>query len=81
MAEHVIENSNLNSFLEENNKSETIQKIDILGNKIEKLMNLNENDLKDETNIELLLNSVRLIYHELFLIKNELEKENNKNNN
>ncbi len=81
MAEHVIENSNLNSFLEENNKLETIQKIDILGNKIEKLMNLNENDLKDESNIELLLNSVRLIYHELFLIKNELEKENNKNNN
>ncbi len=82
MAEHVIENSfsiiNENENEEKTNfKNEMVEKINILGNKIESLMELNENDLKSEENIELLLNSVKMIYKELFLIKNNLEKVNN----
>lgn len=82
MAEHVIENSfSIINENEEKNKTnfknEMVEKINILGNKIESLMELNENDLKSEENIELLLNSIKIIYKELFLIKNNLEKVNN----
>ena len=84
MADHIIENSNVQVY--ENSeivyktlKRKTISKLDILGNRIEKLMNIDENILKNEEAILLLLESVKNIYTELYILKKDIENLKNYN--
>ncbi len=84
MADHIIENSNVQVY--ENSemvyktlKRKTISKLDILGNRIEKLMNIDEDILKNEESILLLLESVKNIYTELYILKKDIENLKNYN--
>ena len=76
MAEDLFENTNLkvyenNEMLYHSYKEKTIQKLNIIGNRIEKLMNLDEESLKNSESIKLLLEIIRNLYTELLLLKEE----------
>ncbi len=84
MSENLVENSNFqvyenNQILYNSLKNETISKLDILGNRIEKLMNIDENTLKNQEAILLLLESVKNIYTELYILKKDIEDLKNYN--
>jgi hypothetical protein len=79
MAEDLFENTNLkvyenNEMLYHSYKEKTIQKLNIIGNRIEKLMNLDEDTLKNSESIKLLLEIIRNLYTELLLLKDDIEK-------
>ena len=79
MADHIIENSNIqvyenNEMLYDSLKEKTLQKLNILGNRIEKLMNVDEESLKNSESIKLLLEIIRSLYTELLLLKEDIEK-------
>ncbi len=79
MAEDLFENTNLkvyenNEILVHSYKEKTIQKLNIIGNRIEKLMNLDEESLKNSESIKLLLEIIRNLYTELLLLKEDVEK-------
>ena len=96
MSEELFENINLKIYddLESNStnnieinyktlKENTIHKMNILGNRIEKILELNENALCNEEATLLLFKSVKSIYQELLLLKEnvnllkEVSKESN----
>ncbi len=84
MSENLVENSNFqvyenNQILYNSLKNETISKLDILGNRIEKLMNIDEDTLKNQEAILLLLESVKNIYTELYILKKDIEDLKNYN--
>ncbi len=84
MSENLVENSNFQVYENTENayktlKNETISKLDILGNRIEKLMNIDENTLKNQEAILLLLESVKNIYTELYILKKDIEDLKNYN--
>lgn len=79
MAEDLFENTNLkvyenNEMLYHSYKEKTIQKLNIIGNRIEKLMNLDEDTLKNSESIQLLLEIIPNLYTELLLLKEDVEK-------
>ncbi len=84
MSENLVENSNFQVYENTENayktlKINTISKLDILGNRIEKLMNIDQNILKNEEAILLLLESVKNIYTELYILKKDIEDLKNYN--
>lgn len=64
-------------------KEKTIQKMNTLGSRIEKILELNENTLCNEEATILLFQSVKKIYQELLLLKEDVNvlKETSKENN
>ncbi len=54
-------------------KDQTLQKLSILGNKIETCLDLTVENAHKEEEINLLLQTVRLIYQELLLLKDDVE--------
>lgn len=69
-----------------NCKENIITKINILGNRIEKILELDEHKLNNEESTLLLFESVKLIYHELLVLKEDINilklyknEENNMN--
>ncbi len=76
---HIIENGSICVYKNEERlydslKKETIQKLNILGNRIEKLTDLDEDTLKNSESIKLLLEIIRNLYTELLLLKDDIEK-------
>lgn len=74
MAEDLFEDTNLKVFenqelIYKTLKENTIHKMNILGNRIEKILELNENALCNEEATLLLFKSVKSIYQELLLLK------------
>ena len=67
----------------ENLKEKTIQKMNTLGSRIEKILELNENTLCNEEATLLLFQSVKTIYQELILLKEDVNvlKNHHKENN
>lgn len=77
---NIVENQEI---IYESLKDKIIQKMDILGNRIEKILELNENILNNNESI-LLFQSVKTIYQELILLKedvNILKEDNHKETN
>ena len=79
MAEHVFEKSSSITFYQEHQesryqqlKSETIQKLSILGTKIDHCLDIPIATLESEENISLLLKSIQLIHQELLNLKKDV---------
>lgn len=58
--------------IKENTIENTIQKMNILGNRIEKILEINENVLCNEEATLLLFQSVKSIYQELILLREDV---------
>ncbi len=77
MSEDLFEDSNLKVYenqelIYQKLKENTIEKMNILGNRIEKILELNENALCNEEATLLLFQSVKSIYQELILLKEDV---------
>lgn len=88
MSEDLFEDTNLKVYenqelIYQKLKENTIEKMNILGNRIEKILELNENALCNEEATLLLFQSVKSIYQELILLKenvNLLKEASNESN-
>ncbi len=87
MSEDLFEDTNLKVYenqelIYQKLKENTIEKMNILGNRIEKILELNETALCNEKATLLLFQSVKSIYQELLLLKEDVNllKEASKEN-
>jgi hypothetical protein len=77
MSEDLFEDTNLKVYenqelIYQKLKENTIEKMNILGNRIEKILELNENALCNEEATLLLFQSVKSMYQELLLLKEDV---------
>lgn len=76
MAEHVFENSSILLYQVENKyqklKRETVEKLSILGDKIDQCLDVSILKMDKEENILLLAKSIQLIHQELKNIKDDI---------
>ena len=78
MSEHVFENSSITLYQDYDEtryqqlKSATIQKLSILGEKIDNCLDIPITKLENEEHISLLIKSIQLIHQELLHIKKDV---------